>query len=288
MYKKFFNPLTLFNLFAKNKKIEPAKEPPKVEAPIGVDYPKYSKDTNEQNPLLQGPAGVKTYDRMRKQDDTARSIISVIATPIKGATWNMRTEGKSAQDEEITKFLYSYFWEKGTSVFSEFLNSVLTMLPFGFAVFEKVWKVITYKGKNLLVMELQFRPQITITEIDIKKQIVKQNVKGEEYEIPFENLIFFVLDKEGSDYWGNSVLRTCVRAFEMKNQQYHFIEDATSRLATGLTCVRVPKTIKKGSQEYSNCEMIANLARNSMLQACVIPEDVKIESQNTKAIQPHV
>lgn len=266
----------IFNLFAKAKKETP-KDTPREAAPIGVDYPKYGKNSNERNPILQGPAGVEKYDCMRKQDDTAKSIISVIATPIKGATWNMRTEGKSKQDEEISKFLYSYFWEKGNAVFSEFLNSVLTMLPFGFAVFEKVWKTIPYAGRNFLVMELQFRPQITITEIDIKKQIVKQSVKGEDYEIPFENLIFFVLDKEGSDYWGNSVLRTCVRAFEMKNQQYQFIEDATSRLATGLTCLRLPPRIKKGSAEYEACETIVDLARHSILQGCMFPDDVKLE-----------
>ena len=256
----------VFNLF---KKVQENN-------PIGVDYPKYANDTNEKNPILQGAAGVEKYDAMRKQDDTAKSIISVITTPIKGATWNMRTEDKSKRGEEITKFLYGYFWEKGTSVFSEFLNSVLTMLPFGFAVFEKVWKKINYNGQNFLVMELQFRPQITITEINIEKKIIKQSVKGKNYEIPFDNLVFFVLDKEGSDYWGNSVLRTCVRAYEMKNQQYRFIEQATARLSTGLTHVRYPRTIKAGTKDYQQCERIANLARRGMLQACSTPNDIDI------------
>jgi len=276
----FFN--KILSLF---KKEEPIRE----DSPIGVDYPKYPHDTNERNPMLQGESGVAIYDAMRKQDDTAKSIISVIATPIKGATWNIRSEGKSKQDEEIANFLYGHFWEKGNAVFADFLNSVLTMLPFGFAVFEKVWKTVTYHNKNFLVMELQFRPQITIKEIDIEKRIVKQSVKGEDYEIPFDNLIFFVLDKEGSDYWGNSVLRTCVRAFEMKNQQYRFIEDATSRLASGLTHIKVPRTVKKGTQEYNECNRLASLARHSQLQACVTPDDVDIKFTKYEAdTQPFI
>lgn len=244
---------------------------------VGSSRAKYSHYSNELSDTLRGPAGVAIYDKMRRQDATIKSIISVITSPIKGAVWNIRAQSENPKVQDIAEVFYSYFWEQAGAVFSEFLNNALTMVPFGFAVFEKVWTTKYIDGKLYQFIDLQFRPQITITEINPEERFVKQSVRGVDYKIPFENLVFLTLDKEGEDYWGNSVLRACYRSYLFKMEQFDNWKVAGGRVASGFLRVSYPKDIKQGSKEYEELDRATKLIATNQLQALMAAEHITAE-----------
>jgi len=233
---------------------------------------------SETNYSLRGHAGVLVYDKMRRQDPTIKSILSVITSPLKGAQWTIRSQAndEDLKRQEMAATLYAYFWEYAPTLFSEFLSNALTMLPFGFALFEKVWTTMEINGQLLQVLDLQFRPQVSITDIDVKNRCVKQTTPTGTAEIPFDDCLFFVYDKEGNDYWGNSILRPCYHAYEMKKEQYEFWNVAGARQATGFLHAAVPRNMQKTSQEYKDLEAGGREIAANRSQMLIAPEEVKV------------
>ncbi|ACC98509.1 hypothetical protein Emin_0956 [Elusimicrobium minutum Pei191] len=223
----------------------------------GTDSPKYG-NSNEPLTILRGSAGVNVYERMRKGDTTIKSILSCISSPIQGATWNIRSQSEERVDMDRAALMYKYFWEEADTTFYKLLSTFLTMLPFGFAVFEKVWKMVEIDGQQIQVIDLQFRPQVTIADIDLEKRQIKQSVKGKEYFIPFEDLIFFVFDQEGEDYWGNSLLRPSYEVHKIKRNQLRNWDSAGNKANTGIFHFKVDeKSADPKSQDYKNLEAIS-------------------------------
>lgn len=234
---------------------------------------------SEPNNKLRGHAGALVYDKMRRTDPTIKSILSVITSPLKGAQWTIRSQAndEDKKRQQMAEMFYAYFWERANTLFSEFLSNALTMLPFGFAVFEKVWTTAEINGQLLQVLDLQFRPQVSIDEIDVTKRIVKQTTPEGTAELSFDDLLFFVYDKEGNDYWGNSILRPCYHAYEMKKEQYEFWGVAGARQATGFLDAAVPETMQKDSEEYRDLEQGGRDIASNRSQMFIHPEGVLLK-----------
>ena len=234
---------------------------------------------SEPNAKLRGLAGVIKYDKMRRQDPTIKSILSVIMSPLKGAQWTIRSQAKENDQarQDMAGLFYAYFWEHSRVLFNEFLSTALTMLPLGVAIFEKVWTTIEINGKLLQVLDLQYRPTVTIAEIDASKRIVKQNTPDGQVEISFDDLLFLVYDKEGNDYWGNSLLRPCYHAYEMKKEQYEYWNVAGARQATGFLWVGLPPTVTKGTKEYEDIQNAGKNIAANRAQMLTTGFDYKVE-----------
>lgn len=234
---------------------------------------------SEPNARLRGLAGVIKFDKMRRQDPTIKSILSVIMSPLKGAQWTIRSQAKDQDKarQEMADLFYSYFWEHSRVLFNEFLSTALTMLPLGVAIFEKVWTTIEINGKLLQVLDLQYRPAVTIGEIDASKRIIKQNTPDGQVEISFDDLLFLVYDKEGNDYWGNSLLRPCYHAYEMKKEQYEFWNVAGARQATGFLWVGLPPGVTKDTQEYKDVQAAGKDIAANRAQMFMTGLDYKVD-----------
>lgn len=234
---------------------------------------------SEPNAKLRGLAGVLKYDKMRRQDPTIKSILSVIMSPLKGAQWTIRSQAKDTDEtrNEIADLFYAYFWEHSRVLFNEFLSTALTMLPLGVAIFEKVWTTVEINGKLLQVLDLQYRPTVTIAEIDATNRIVKQNTPDGQVEISFDDCLFLVYDKEGNDYWGNSILRPCYHAYEMKKEQYAYWNVAGARQATGFLWVGTPPSLAKDSPEYKAVQQGGKDIADNRAQMFITPYDYKVD-----------
>lgn len=249
------------------------------EQAVGTASARFDSDSNESNSALRGHAGVIVYDKMRRQDPTVKSILSVITSPLKGAQWTIRSQANDDDEtsKEIAELFYSYFWEGATCRFNEFLSNALTMLPFGFAVFEKVWTAKEVGGRVLQVLDLQFRPQVTITEINARERFIKQETSTGTYQISFDNLLFLVLDKEGDDYWGNSILRPCYHAYQMKKEQYGYWSVAGGRQASGFLHFGVPRNMNKNSREYKDLEESGKKISDNRAQTLITPKEINVQ-----------
>jgi hypothetical protein len=242
---------------------------------VGSARPRYDLFSNEPADALRGPSGVEIYDKMRRQDPTVQSVVSVICSPLKGAAWTIRAQSDDPKEKEIAEFFFNYFWEKSNSIFTEFLNNCLTFVPFGFSVFEKVWKPVQIDGATYLVIDAQFRPQGSITALDADAQMIKQSINGVDYLTPFKDAAFFVLGKEGDDYWGISALRACYQPYLLKLEQYDNLGIAGSRLASGFLRVSFDGAIKPNTKEYAEIAEAARLISMNKMQAFIASKNIE-------------
>lgn len=253
------------------------------DAAIGTASPvDIYENTNEYLFRLKGARGVREYNLMRS-DDTIASILRVISAPIKGSNWVIRTQSTDEKDVEIAKFFYDYFWEQAPKVFSSILNNVLLMLCFGFTVFEKVWQETFINGKQYLMMDLQYRHQLTIERIDLDKKQIVQYSDGKYLNIPFDDLLFFVNEQEGEDYWGRPIIRPCYAKWLRKKQNSGQWTIAGLKNATGFIHVTTPKTIKKTDQEYDDLKK--SLSKVQEGKASIL---ITSEGYESKIFNPNV
>lgn len=266
-----------------NKEKEQVKIKTDHDAAIGTASPvDIYENTNEYLFKLKGARGVREYNLMRS-DDTIASILRVISAPIKGSNWVIRTQSTDEKDVEIAKFFYDYFWEQAPKVFSSILNNVLLMLCFGFTVFEKVWQETFINGKQYLMMDLQYRHQLTIERIDLDKKQIVQYSDGKYLNIPFDDLLFFVNEQEGEDYWGRPIIRPCYAKWLRKKQNSGQWTIAGLKNATGFIHVTTPKTIKKTDQEYDDLKK--SLSKVQEGKASIL---ITSEGYESKIFNPNV
>ena len=188
----------------------------------GLYYDEYSSE-------LQGLNGVTKYEEMRSGDATVAAALLAMELPIRSTNWKIEpgtTNGEVTDaDKEIADFVEKAFFDKMDGSFDDFLRQALTMLTFGFSVFEKVYKV---EDGKIYIKKVAQRLQKSIYE---RKQedgtpgITQQLNNSEKpmyISIPAEKLVIFTNRKEGSNPEGRSVLRSAYKHWYYKDNLYSF------------------------------------------------------------------
>jgi hypothetical protein len=88
---------------------------------------------------LMGPKGVRVYTEMLA-DAIIGAIQHAIAQEIRSVTWEVEAADESSKASEIAEFIESCMDDMSHS-WEDFIAEVLTMLPYGWAYFETVYKV---------------------------------------------------------------------------------------------------------------------------------------------------
>lgn len=104
------------------------------------------------------------YDQMRKSDAQVFATILACELPIRSTKWFVdaaRDENDEVSDEakEIAKFVENALFSEMSITRDALLSEILTMLPFGFSLFEKVYKV---ENDKIVLEKLASRKQTTI------------------------------------------------------------------------------------------------------------------------------
>lgn len=81
---------------------------------------------------------------MRKSDAQVFATLLAMELPIRATKWSVKPaaneDGETGDFEwEVADFVQKALFDKMESTFDDFLREALTMLPFGFSIFEKVW-----------------------------------------------------------------------------------------------------------------------------------------------------
>jgi SPP1 gp7 family putative phage head morphogenesis protein len=178
--------------------------------------------------------GIKLFDEMRRSDGQVKMLLSSIKNPIKSASWEVEAAGEEEIDYEIRDFVHYVLFKnlgnlKGTKrkTFEEFIAEALTVIEFGFSLFEVVHKVVKNDknyGDFIGIEDFGFRHQRSILEwllnedgsIKAVRQLVNGDL-GRDVYIPGQHCLVFSMDKEGDNYEGISMLRSCYGAWFRKN-----------------------------------------------------------------------
>lgn len=200
-------------------------------------------EPEEYLPELRFPASVKAYERMRRSHGSVNEALGHIKEPIVNATWDVEAASDDPTDLEVAAAVRAAYFDWQLDPWQQHVRQALTMLDFGFSLFEPTWHVVTDtisytdpgSGDQVEVPARQFltwkrfahRLPRTVHRWNVSdgdlRSVTQLTWKGrgdgngdfQEITIPADRLLLFVRQKEGDDFTGISLLRTAYRHWYM-------------------------------------------------------------------------
>jgi hypothetical protein len=217
---------------------------------------------------LRGRQGIKKYREMAENDPVIGAILQSMTMMLRSIEW--RAEGGS---EEANTFVKSVMHGMDDKSWEEFIADVLTMLPYGFSLFEMVPR---RDSDGLIRMKkLAGRAQYTIDRFETHTNGdilgVWQVAAQKNVYMPYPKLLHFRTTSIASEPSGRSVLRSAYTAWRAANNIKYFEGVGIERELNGLPIVRIPS-------EYMSAD--ASDAQKALFnQMKTIARDVKRNEQ---------
>lgn len=242
----------------------------------------------DYNPAMTGPQFFDTIDKMRRGDGSIAAVMKLIKLPFLRATWKIMTHDPDDNDPQ-NRLIAEVCQHKLLDIdamqntWDERLRDILLMFDYGFTVQEKVFYVDD--DGFLRFSKMGLRMARTIEEFRANpdgslKSIVQQAYKGDtmkRMEIPANVACVWSWDKEGDNYWGQSVLRPIYKHWFYKEELYRIDAVRLDRWGIGIPkgMVKEGKTLKPG--ERANMEKILSGLRGNERAYFMHPEEIEID-----------
>lgn len=220
---------------------------------------------------LRGRAGAKIYDEIRRSEAQVAMLLNAVMNPIKSGTWEFEA-ALGVVDGEKHKDLVQYC-AKDMIDWETHLHEALTMLVFGYSIFERVDNVIfnhpkfgTFNG----LKGLAFRSQKTIERWIVSPETgeltaVEQWAQGDLVKdrstlalMDANFLLVFSLNKEGDNYEGISALRPMYGPWFRKNLYLKIAAIGIEKNAIGTPMGTIPAGKQTADQISEFKEMLSN------------------------------
>lgn len=210
------------------------------------------------NPDLDGRSKFEWYQEMRVSDPAVRSVLYMWKLPIRQATWQLLPASNDGADKLIRDACAWQFgleeYEDGQLDLSwdEWLQQSFQFLDWGAQFEEIIWGDVTTwvdgLGDEHVLRPIQRvapRHPATVMEMptDERSGLPKyllQDLPGAQ-RIPTEKLAWYVLDKEGNNWFGNSLLRAMYGSWRLKKDLMIGAGIAYDRYGAGVPLIRYPK-----------------------------------------------
>jgi len=235
---------------------------------------------------LQGEQGRAAYSEMSQNDATVGRVLYAIEQVILSGAWHVEP-GEGPDGEVAAEFIeqcmgdMSHTWE-------DFLTDALTMLPYGWAYFEKVLKyrrgptsksttTSLYDDGKVGWRKFAFRAQDTLDEWLFDEAGGIQGMKqrdpetGGTVEIPIGKSLLFRTKPAGGNPEGASILRRAYRSWYMKKRIENIEAIGIERDLAGLPVVQPPEGVNLW--DATDPVMAAQLARVEQLLTSVRIDD---------------
>lgn len=222
--------------------------------------------TEEYNPQLQGVAGVKIYDQMRRSDGTVRAAILACTLPIRRAKWFVNAVSQDPKDVEIANMVeHSLFDWLEDMTWDDVVRQALLSVSLGVMTFEKVYGIKDHDGKSYVTLKkLAPRLPTSIQQWELPDktfgiQQIRQD--GVLANIPGSKLLIFVNEREGDNWWGTSMLRAAYKHWYYKDGFYKIDAVAFERQGMGIPKITMPVGYTE-SDERKASQAMQNLRSN--------------------------
>ncbi len=249
---------------------------------------------DEYNPDLRWPQSLRVYDRMRRSDGTVREALGHIFAPILNATVDVDPAGDDPLDLEVAEFVRRSYFQWPADPFEQTLRQTLQHLTFGFQVFELVEQILEAElewtdpttGEIVTAPRRQFvawrrwapRRQDTIWKwnfdqgelVSVQQRVWTKN-GFEMPEIPAEQLVVFVNEKEGDDFTGVSLLRTSYKAWWEKEVIEKVMGAGVERHGIGVPVAYVPEDMRNDDAMLDKIESMLKGLRAGEFSYLVFP-----------------
>lgn len=210
-------------------------------------------ETHEMNPDLQHPQSLDVFDRMRREDPQVKSVLRAVTLPIMRTGWAI--DGAGCRPEVVAhvaadlglpvkgKSFVAPLRTKGRFSWGEFLRLALLELVYGHSFFEQVYDQST--GATHLA-KLAWRPPRTIADIKVARDgglvaIEQHGTSGRSTpKIPVDRLVAFVNEREGANWYGESLLRSAYKMWLLKDRVLRIQALTAERNGLGIPVVTSP------------------------------------------------
>jgi hypothetical protein len=222
----------------------------------------FLQDFGEYNSALTGRAAINTYEMMRRSDAQVAATLLACELPIRTAHWHVQAASDSNLDREIADFVRANLFGgleyvspggvKTTQSWDDVLRNALLMLAFGASAHEEIFAV---DGNRVRLARLAPRLPVTFYrwEMDTDgetllalNQYGYRNGNFLNVCVPAERLGIFTFNKEGSNFFGRSMLRPAYMHWYIKSQLYRIDAIAGERNGLGIPTIEQGPN---GSQE---------------------------------------
>ena len=241
--------------------------------------------SEEYNPNLQGIQGIKVFDEMRKSDGTVRAAILVTTLPVRRAKWFVNPATQDPQDVDIAQFVEHALFDWLDVSWDDIIRQALLMIPFGVMLFEKIYGTKDHDGKTFVtVTKLAPRLPKSIMQWELKDktfgiQQIRQD--GQIAQIPGSKLLIFINEREGNNWWGNSMIRAAYKHWYYKNNFYKIDAMAFERQGLGVPKIKMPQGYTD-SDEAKAKQAAQNLRANESAYL-ILPDGYDAEFMNMGA-----
>lgn len=237
---------------------------------------------------LRGYQRAKVFDKMRRSDYQVKMCLSAVKNPIRSATWEVHP-GEKDNDEakHHAEFIEHVLFNGMDDPWSKFLTEVTTFYEFGHSVFEVTHKAVldhptfgSYNG----IKSLGWRSPKTIDRFNLDKETgrlksITQQADGDlasYVDIPAEYLLYFSVDREGSNYEGISWLRSCYGSYIRKCSYLKDNAIGISKFAIPTPIAKVPSG-KEGTPEFDSLIEALQVYTSNENNYLTIPEGWEID-----------
>jgi hypothetical protein len=213
-------------------------------------YGSMSADALETVADLTWPSNVSTYAKMRRDPQIAATL-NAYMLPIRAAKWAVNPEGCRTEVVQYVADQWGLpvlgkdtkkagFRRRGV-IFKEHLRAALLHLVYGHSPFAYAGE-ITGDPTRWSVTTIAERPPQTISQIEVNDDGTLSGIYqyGEDRLIPAQNLIWYVHDKEGSNWAGTSMLREAYGPWLLKHDMWRVLGIASRRFGMGVPYVEAP------------------------------------------------
>lgn len=221
--------------------------------------------TEEYNSQLQGIQGIKVFDEMRKSDGTVRAALLAMTLPVVRAKWFINPATEDQNDKDVANFCEHALFDWLDTSWDDIVRQALLSVPFGVMVFEKVYGVKDHEGKSYITInKLAPRLPKSIQQWELPDktfgiQQIRQD--GQVALIPGSKLLIFVNEREGNNWWGNSMIRPAYKHWYYKNKFYQIDAMAFERQGMGVPMIKMPAGYTE-SDEAKAAQAAQNLRAN--------------------------
>lgn len=235
---------------------------------------------------LRGTRAADIWDQMRRSDPKIKMVLSAVKNPIKGAHWNVQPGADGDNYKLHAELIEQVLFRDLEQPWVQQVSEILTMLEFGFAVFEKIDKLVTNHpilGTYHSLSKLGWRSPRTIERWNLDKKTGKilsisqyaYGDLGKLVDIPGEFLVVFTNEKEGDNYEGVSALRPCYGPWYRKNSYLKLMAIGMEKFAIPTPYMEVPEG-KENSQQYNNAKKVLEKYVSHQQQYITIPAGWKL------------
>ncbi|WP_188043673.1 phage portal protein family protein [Changpingibacter yushuensis] len=188
-------------------------------------------ESHETNLDLVWPRSIDVFDKMRREDAQVGSVLRAVTTPIRSTAWMIDPAGaRSDVVDLVARDLgvpvrgqgpVASVRTKGRFSWSEHLRLALLELVYGHSFFEQVYSA---DGELIHLAKLAWRPPRTISNINVARDgglvsIQQYGVSGVPAPtIPVSHLVAYINEREGSNWLGQSLLRTAYKNWLLKDR----------------------------------------------------------------------